>query len=357
MIKAEIVADSINPQGDRLTSLLVTMPRFILAEFNTHRMLSKNSASSRAIPFNKMVKSVEENPFIPIAWQKDHKGMQGSDYFNSPDVETIRNEWLRGRDEAVISSRVLHSTGITKQLCNRLLEPFMYHTVLVSGTEWENFFKLRCPQYKFNGKIFRSKKDALIEIEKILGESDFNDIDDFLQWAYINEGQSEIHMMAVAEAIWDAINESTPEKLRAGEWHMPFNRKIDVYGHFKMSEHEPLDNEGVIKICGSDIRTARLKVSTAMCARTSYTVIGDEKEFNYTDQFKLHDTLLKSGHYSPFEHCARVMTDEEHHNYVRGHGFEDWGGTFSSNQMFDKESLGWCNNYRGFIQYRKLIEQ
>ena len=71
MIKAEIVADSLSPQGDRLTSVLVTMPRIILSEMNTHRMLSKNTSSSRAIPFHKMVEAVETNPFIPIAWQKE----------------------------------------------------------------------------------------------------------------------------------------------------------------------------------------------------------------------------------------------------------------------------------------------
>ena len=71
MIKAQVVADSLNPQGDRLTSLLVTFPRIILAEVNTHRMLSKNTRSSRAIPFNKMVEAVQNNPFIPIAWQKE----------------------------------------------------------------------------------------------------------------------------------------------------------------------------------------------------------------------------------------------------------------------------------------------
>lgn len=69
-IKAEIVADSINQQGDRLTSLLITFPRIILAEVNTHRSLSKNTSSSRAIPFRKMVEAIQSDPFIPIAWQK-----------------------------------------------------------------------------------------------------------------------------------------------------------------------------------------------------------------------------------------------------------------------------------------------
>ena len=79
-IHAEIVGHSLSPQGDELISVLCTFPRIILAEVNTHRMLSKNTSSSRAIPFNKMVEAVQENPFIPIAWQKEHKGMQGTEY-------------------------------------------------------------------------------------------------------------------------------------------------------------------------------------------------------------------------------------------------------------------------------------
>ena len=71
MIKVEIVAHSLSPQGDELISVLCTFPRIILAEVNTHRMLSKNTSSSRAIPFNKMVESVQNDPFVPIAWQKE----------------------------------------------------------------------------------------------------------------------------------------------------------------------------------------------------------------------------------------------------------------------------------------------
>ncbi len=74
-INAKIIADSKNEFGNRITTMVITFPRYILAEFNTHRVLSKNSASSRAIPFKKMVKAVEDHPFIPMAWQKDHPGM------------------------------------------------------------------------------------------------------------------------------------------------------------------------------------------------------------------------------------------------------------------------------------------
>jgi thymidylate synthase ThyX len=148
--KCEILADSKNIQGDRITTMKITFPRFILAEFNTHRMFSRNSASSRAIPFNKMVKMVEENPFIPIAWQKDHKGMQGTEYFTNRD-DLYNNEfaWLEAKNNALLAAKELHDSGVTKQLCNRLLEPFMWHTVIVtSGKEGlDNFYKLRCPEY------------------------------------------------------------------------------------------------------------------------------------------------------------------------------------------------------------------
>ena len=153
-IQAEIVADSLSPQGDRLISLLITFPRIILAEVNTHRMLSKNTSSSRAIPFNKMVEVVKENPFIPIAWQKEHKGMQGSEYITvEKEISFCRKAWLMGRDDAIISAKGMsEELEVTKQLCNRLLEPFMWTTMLITGSKegWDNFHSLRNPVYEID---------------------------------------------------------------------------------------------------------------------------------------------------------------------------------------------------------------
>src|ERR1700722_20098868 len=101
MIKAKIIADSINPCGNRLTTFVLEFPRMILAELNTHRMFSRNSASSRAIPFETMLKSVRENPFIPMRFQKEHKGMQGTEYFESEAHDMCVADWLRARDAAV----------------------------------------------------------------------------------------------------------------------------------------------------------------------------------------------------------------------------------------------------------------
>jgi len=147
-INAKIVADSVDPRGHRLVSYIITFPRYILAELNTHRMLSKNSASSRAIPFDKLLKSVEENPFIPVAWMKEHKGMQGSSYFDKSEIltesimgqdfkETAPNMldalWLSAKDSALEEAVRISNQGATKQMVNRVLEPYMWHTVLISG--------------------------------------------------------------------------------------------------------------------------------------------------------------------------------------------------------------------------------
>src|SRR6185436_4442836 len=117
MFSVKIIADSKNIFGDRITTFVITFPRIILSEFNTHRMFSRNSASSRAIPFEKMVKSVEENPFIPIAWMKDHKGMQGTEYFIDNDmIELLSQDWIESKNIATIKAQHLSSKGLLKQI-------------------------------------------------------------------------------------------------------------------------------------------------------------------------------------------------------------------------------------------------
>ena len=315
-IHAEIVGHSINKQGDELISVLCTFPRIILSEINTHRMLSKNTSSSRAIPFKKMVEAVQNNPFIPIAWQVEHSGMQGTKYFT--DEYAIKNNvevWLRAKDNAIKSAKHLNTdmrmfgkdcgTPVTKQLCNRLLEPFMWTTMLITGSKegWYNFFELRCGNY--DG--FKSRKEASKEfLEKgNINTSTWSDMD----WRKLNKGQAEIHMMALAESIYDAVNESTPKQLKAGEWHIPFEDKLfNRYYDFEMAVDVPLPVED------------KIKVSVAMAARTSYTVVGDEKEIDYQKMIELHDRLLSQDppHSSPMEHCCLCVTKDEYNNSFKG---------------------------------------
>lgn len=377
MIAAKTIADSKNEFGDRITSMVVTFPRFILAELNTHRAFSRNSASSRAIPFKKMLKSVQENPFVPCAWQKDHKGMQGVDYFSKTDKfdiadflealnnifdndqesikvfreilqgwegtkKTLDEWWLIARDKALEAAVLLSCFGVTKQLCNRLLEPFMWHTVIITSTEFSNFFDLRCPQYDLFSEnmpmSFKSKKDLLKYIKQVEADEFKNQYDDMtdLDWLKFNKGQAEIHMMALAEAMWDAYNESTPKELKAGEWHIPFGDDINegelrkVMGTVASAEHHD-----------SMIDELSIKIATARCARISYTVVGEEKTPSIEKDIELHDKFLKQKpfHASPFEHCARAMNDIE--------------AGFSGH---DNTNNGWSRNFKGFIQYRAIAE-
>lgn len=353
MISAKILADSINPQGDRLTTMEIVMPRIVLAEFNTHRLFSRNSASSRAIPFNKMVKMVEENPFIPLAVQYDHKGMQGTSYFNERDYEAFVASWLNARDFAIRSAQQLHSQGATKQLCNRLLEPFMYHKVIVTSSEWENFFKLRTPSYVVNWypsnrpeavepsqATFMSKKDA---IEMTEGEcKNWTEKD----WRESNISQADIHIQAVAECMWDVMSGSTPKKLQPGEYHLPFGDGIDL-SHSSFDSFKHADRG----LTNEELQQLMIKVSVARCARISYETLGDNPKIDYEADIRLHDILVESGHASPTEHVARCMTDEE---YVRNIKGQLWDDKFEV-PVPKPEAEGWSRNFRGFIQYRELI--
>ena len=227
-ISAKIIADSINPQGNRIVSFILTYPRIIHGELMTHRMFSRNSASSRAIPFNKMIEMAESDPFIPIAWQSKHTGMQGMYYLDGDSEQKLLiNKWLEARDLAVQQAKLLDNSNVTKQLCNRLLEPFMWHTVLVTATEFDNFFELRCPKYQTpvsqSVEPQRSWKD-LTEVhsnpenlKRLKANKD--------NWIFKMQhslSAAEIHIQALAEAMWDAMNESTPKKLKEGEYHIPF---------------------------------------------------------------------------------------------------------------------------------------
>ena len=360
-INAEIVAHSVNTQGDELISVLCTFPRIILAEVNTHRMLSKNTSSSRAIPFNKMVETIEKDPFIPIAWQRGHSGMQGSQYVDTPiDLAFANDLWLEARDRAVKSAKALSKEGtdripfVTKQLANRLLEPFMWTTMLITGPKsgWENFFTLRCPDYIFHTDEdeddfhFRSRKDALKyfganePVEYPGGNIPLGLLTD-LQWRKLNYGQAEIHIMDLAECIWDKLNESTPKLLIPGEWHIPFQDTFDLSLLAKT-----IKSLKIPILDGRDGEMVKVWVSTAMAARTSYTVVGNEKDVDYKTMIALHDRLLAQDppHSSPLEHCAKAMIEEEYYLYSKGReGQKD-------------HEHGWCNNLKGFIPYRYIID-
>ncbi len=277
-VNAKIVADSINPEGCRLTTFILIMPRIILSEFNTHRALSRNSASSRAVPYEKMLARVQENPFIPIKWMKDHSGMQGNEFFTEEsEIDVLKEEWLKGRDEAVKTSQRLSNLGLTKQIVNRGLETYMWHTVIATGTNWENFFSLRA------------------------------------------EGGAEIHIQELAYRMLDAYNESTPKSLSPGQWHIPFG---DSFDNDRLKELMPEVMPDSVTMYDEELDRLKVQIATARCARVSY--FNFDGTDDYSADIKLHDRLAKSGHWSPFEHCAMAM-----------------------------RSCDFIGNFQGFRQYRK----
>ena len=313
---SQIVADS-KAHTFRLTTFKSIFWRGILSEVNTHKMISKNSASSRAIPFAKMVKSVTESPFVPIKFMKEHTGMQGTEYFEDlKDIKYRIHEWLIGRDNAVEQAKILNSMGITKQVCNRLLEPFLYHTALLSGTEWNNFFALR------------AHKDA------------------------------EIHIQDLAYKMLDNYKSNIPIKLKENEWHLPFGDNIDEE---KLQSLFPNEN----------IELLKLKIAVARCARLSYESLGDNPKIDYDADVKLHDRLLLSTpiHASPAEQIGKVMNESEFFNckktitlhidefdeYKIKNDIEHYEVLKIENKIMFIDEFGWMKNLRGFIPYRSYL--
>ena len=162
MNNVEIVADSINQQGDRLVSVVLTYPRIIHAEMMTHRMFSRNASSSRAVPVKKMIEAVRNNAFYPFEFQKAHKGMQGTEYFIGEDKEECKQLWLESAELALHQAEKMDKKGISKQIINRILEPYQYYTVLITGSRegWDNFHSLRNPVYEIDLDNLDKLKDA-----------------------------------------------------------------------------------------------------------------------------------------------------------------------------------------------------
>lgn len=207
MHSAKIILDSVSVSGARLTTMEVVMPRIVLAEFNTHRVFSRNSASSRAIPIERMIRMVEENPYIPSSWGKNQRGMQADEEVSQKEADVALATWLRARDYAVKYAQGLLEIGIHKQITNRLLEPFMWHTVIVTATEWSNFFHLR------------------------------------------NNSAAHPDIMLCARLMQELYENTVPQRLNRGTWHMPYIQ----------DEEYPEYNIDVLK-----------KISVARCARVSY---------------------------------------------------------------------------------------
>ena len=242
-ISAEIVADSINQYGNRLTTFCLRYPRAIHGELMTHRVFSRNAASSRAIPIQKMLDQVRNSPFEPIYWGKNQPGMQAKEELQGDERQAAIDAWVEAAKSAADFAEKLMNAGAHKQIGNRILEPWQIMQTIVSATDFDNFFELR------------DHEDA------------------------------EPHFQALAKCMRAALSKSTPVK-RTGvnDWHLPY---------ISPEERSTLPIETL------------LACSTARCARVSY-LTHEGKIPNVDDDIKLHERLVGSApiHASPTEHQA-----------------------------------------------------
>jgi thymidylate synthase ThyX len=274
MIQVKILADSINFAGNRLTSFLLTYPRFIHADFMTHRLFSRNASSSRARPIEKLIEEAENTPAMPIYWGKNQKGMQAFTELAGKDKVRAVDEWNKARMAAIKHAKRLNKIGLHKQLVNRILEPFTHITVICTATEYGNFFNLR------------AHKDAMPEIQEL------------------------------AYQMLKLYKKHKPVVKQPGEWHLPFADK-----HIKKG----LSQQQLLKIV------------TARAARLSY--LNFDGDIQPEKDFELHDRLMSSGHWSPFEHAAMAYkTSKRSGNFI---GWKQYRKLFKNEHQkrFDANTL------------------
>jgi thymidylate synthase ThyX len=307
-ISAKIIKDSISNGNPRLTTMLLTYPRCIHGEFMTHRVFSRNASSSRAIPVSKQIAMIESNPFIPKYWGKNQKGMQADEECNElveitefQEYDNVYNDdvdedeyldirkkvilsvsskvaWLNAMESALKAARAFDKASYHKQIVNRLLEPFAHITVVVTATEWDNFFELRL------------HKDA------------------------------EPHMQELAKVMKFAMDSSTPELLTKRHYHLPFITQEDWQAaSFKLIGEFNNDFRAVQNIL--------VKASVARCARTSY-LNHDGSSPDLDKDIALHDMLVSSRpkHLSPAEHQAKPATKDKKAFYKNLRGWEPYRG-------------------------------
>jgi hypothetical protein len=248
-IEAVIIKDSICPKGIRLTTMELTYPRYIHSEFMTHRVFSRNSASSRAIPVAKQLRGIAQEPVTPRVWGKNIKGMQSSGVLEGWRLALAKSLWAYHRWSSIKTAQILGDLGLHKQWANRLVEPHSHIRVIVSSTKWANFYELR------------DHMDAMPEIREL------------------------------AIMMRQAHQYSVPTPLKETEWHLPYVLKTDL---LDLSE-----------LYGDEYMEKAKLLSMARCARVSYTIIGDGGH-TVAEDLRLGERLTKQIplHASPMEHQA-----------------------------------------------------
>ena len=297
MITSEVIADSISPLGKRITSLKLRYPKFIHGEFMTHRVFSRNASSSRAIPVRKLIQEVRDDNLraSPVWWGREQKGMASGDELDNKDWYTTiagvsystrgaaKHEWKFAALNAANTAERMVKMGLHKSIVNRILEPFSHINVVVTATEYDNFFGLRLD------------KDAQPEIR------------------------------VLAETMWRAMGESKPRKLNYGEWHLPF-----------ADDAETWDELETANVPEDQIESALIKISVARCARTSYESFETKKRSSFGEDITLFERLKVQAHWSPFEHPATSDTPRSESPDLDGWWHSNEWGNFKEWRQFRK---------------------
>lgn len=255
MYSARIILDNYNPiTKSRCTTFEFTMPKWLVAEFNTHRMIAKNSASSRAIPTHKLIEVVENNPVKPIDFREKNTGMVAETIVNASDIQYLYDEWIAASKDALkhVKNMLAIGNGVDKQRVNRLLEPFMWTTVVATATEWDNFFMLR------------NNSAAQPEFGLIA---------------------------AIAQQLYDT---NYPEEIQPNNWHLPYISP-DEYRELTLEQDIPAF---VVAFA-----------STARIARVTY--VNQDKKYGFFEEVERGIKLAKDRHMSPLDQVAMATYSRE----------------------------------------------
>lgn len=260
-ISAKIIADTESSfTGKRITSLQLVMPRFILAQFNKHRVFSNNALSSRAIPVKKLLEQVRNDYVQPIFWGKNKSGMGADEELSGEQKELAQEVWYRAAMQMADAAEQLTGVGLAKEAANRLLEPFMWEHVIVTATEWDNFFNLRLAH------------------------------------------DSQREMQALARAMKDAMDVNTPDKSR---FHLPYITMTEI---LEWQQSKGITTAEVLY----DAYKYFAPISAARCARVSY-LNHDQSAPSFEKDMALAERLLAACHVTCFEHQAHALNYP--HNY------------------------------------------
>ena len=241
-ISSKVIAYSVYGNKELITFEL-EYPRFIHSEFMTHRVFSRNGASSRAIPIKTQIQYIQTNTACPVEWGKNKPGMQAEEHIeNDKEAEEL---WMSARDAAITHANQLSQLGVHKQLTNRVLEPYSHMKVVLTTTELDNWFELR------------DHKDAQPEIQEL------------------------------AKKMRTAKEEFVKTPLSVGNWHLPYYQN----GYWTNSSPDTLDDA--------------IAISASCCAQVSYRKLDDGLSKAKDIYEKL--LTSKPMHASPFEHQATPM--------------------------------------------------